>query len=245
MKIALCDDQKVVAERLYMLLNKFFAGGDKDGKNKQENYEFLFFEKPSLLYEYMQKNIVDLIFMDLEFLDKTEDGILWTKKIKKSFPKAVVIILTAYDQRYKEGFEARAFRFMTKPIEEKELFYYLQSSMEELELGQNITLLRRGIPYTVFIRDICYLSAQSGGSELWTRKDMFFCEESLLQWEEKLPDSVFFRCHSKYLVNLAHVMKFEQQVLILDNGEKIPVSRRKWKAFQLAYMKFDTEVYNI
>ncbi len=245
MKIVLCDDQKVVAENLYTLLNKFFKRGDKNTKEIQDTYEFLFFEKPSLLYEYMQKNTVDLIFMDLEFLDKTEDGILWTKRIKKSFPKTVVIILTAYDERYKEGFEARAFRFMTKPIEEKELFRYLQNSMEELELGQSIKLLRRGIPHTVFIRDICYLSAQSGGSELWTVKDMFMCEESLLQWEEKLPDTVFFRCHSKYLVNLAHVMSFEQQVLLLDNGEKIPVSRRKWKAFQFAYMKFDTEVYNI
>lgn len=233
MKIVLCDDHPMIASELGQLIKKF------DEKNQLQN-EFLYFSKPSLLFEYMEANVVDLIFMDLEFHDSSEDGILWLKKIKKSFPRTVVIILTAFENRYKEGFEARVFRFMTKPIDENELFEYLQVSMEELQLTESISLTRRGIPHQIFIRDICYFSAQSGGSELWTRSDMYLCEESLLQWEQQLPSTIFFRCHSKYLVNLTHVVTFEHHILTLANGEKIPVSRRKWKAFQLAYMRFDT-----
>ena len=238
MKIVLCDDQKLVAEELEGFLKKF-------DEKMQQNNEFAYFSKPSSLFEYMQKETVDIIFMDLEFHNDSEDGILWLKKIKKQFPRTVVIILTAYENRYKEGYEARAFRFMTKPIEEKELFDYLQVGMEELQLTESISITRRGIPHHILIRDICYLSAQSGGSELWTSTDMYLCEESLLQWEQRLPMSVFFRCHSKYLVNLAHVTQFENQVLTLVDGEKIPVSRRRWKAFQLAYMKFDTKDYKM
>ncbi len=238
MRIVLCDDNKIIAEELGLLLKNF------DEENRQKN-EFMYFSKPSDLFKYMQNEKVDIIFMDLEFCDEAEDGILWLKKIKKQFSHIVVIILTAYEKRYKEGYEARAFRFMTKPIEEKELFEYLYVSMEELQLTESIQLMRRGIPYNILISDICYLSAQSGGSELWTNTDMFCCEESLLQWEQRLPDTIFFRCHSKYLVNLAHVTKFENQVLTLADGEKIPVSRRRWKAFQLAYMKFDTKDYKL
>ncbi len=238
MKIVLCDDQKIVSEELSALLKKFSF-------ENQIQHDFCYFPKPSALFEYMQKEPVDLIFMDLEFSDTTEDGITWLKKIKKLFPKTVVIILTAYENRYKEGFEARAFRFMTKPIEEKELFEYLHVSMEELQLTENISLVRRGITHTILVRDILYFSAQFGGSELWTNEDMYFCDESLLHWEEHLPSAIFFRCHSKYLVNLTHITKFEDQILTLVNGEKIPVSRRRWKAFQMAYMKFDTKDYKI
>ncbi len=238
MKIVLCDDQKIVSEELGGLIQKF-------AEKNQLQIEFSYFPKPSVLFQYMQQNTVDLIFMDLEFCNESEDGITWLKKIKKYFPRTVVIILTAYENRYKEGYEARAFRFMTKPIEEQELFDYLYVSVEELQITQSISLIRRGIPHNILVRDICYLSAQSGGSELWTRTDMYCCEESLLQWEQRLPMTIFFRCHSKYLVNLSHVTKFENQVLTLVNGEKIPVSRRKWKAFQLAYMKFDTRDYKI
>ena len=234
MRIVLCDDQKTTFYELQPLIEKF-------SQKHPAKTDFLYFSKPSLLFSHLQNEPIDLLFMDLEFCDAKEDGILWLKKIKQQFPGVIVIILTAYEKRYKEGFEARAFRFMTKPIEEQELFNYLEVSMEELELTKSITLTRRGIPHTIFIRDICYLSAQSGGSELWTKNSMYYCEESLLQWEQQLPCTAFFRCHSKYLVNLAYVTSFDHHVLTLINGEKLPVSRRKWKAFQLAYMQFDTK----
>lgn len=238
MKIALCDDHEAVFEQLSQLIRKF------DDQNQMKN-DFLYFSKPSLLFQYMQQETPDLIFMDLDFCDTAEDGILWSKKIKQHFPRTILIILTAYENRYKEGYEARAFRFMTKPIEEKELFAYLTISLEELDLTKSISLTRRGIPHKILLRDICYFCAQSGGSELWTKADMYCCEESLLEWERRLPMTLFFRCHSKYLVNLAHVTGFKSQCLTLSNGRRIPISRRKWKAFQLAYMKFDTIDYEL
>lgn len=235
MKIALCDDQRNVLVELQEWIEKYC-------EKNQLQAEFLPFSKPSELFQYMNKERVDLIFLDLEFEDEEEDGIRWAKKIKTQYPNSIIIILTAYENRYKEGFEARAFRFMTKPIVEKELFEYLKVSMEELQLTEHIKLMRRGIEYNIMLRDVLYFTAQAGGSELWTRKDIFYCDESLLQWESKLPSNMFFRCHSKYLVNLSHVIHYENHVLTLINGEKIPVSRRRWKAFQMAYMKFDTGV---
>lgn len=234
MKIVLCDDQKGVSEELEPFIEEF-------ANLIQQKFEFLYFSKPSTLFEYMHEEPVDLIFMDLEFFNASEDGIIWLKKIKEYFPRTLVIILTAYENRYKEGYEVRALRFMTKPIDKQELFDYLQASMEELCAVKSITIMKRGIPHDILIRDICYISAQSGGSEIWTNTDMYFCEESLLQWEQRLPMTIFFRCHSKYLVNLSRVERFENHVLTLFDGEKIPISRRKWKAFQLAYMKFDTK----
>lgn len=238
MRIALCDDQESISEQLSMLIMKF------NMENQYQN-ELSSFSTPSRLYDYMNMSQVDLIFMDLEFCNTSEDGIEWSKKILKKFPHTMIIILTAYTERYKEGYVARAFRFMTKPVQERELFENLYACMEELQLTQSVSLSRRGISQNILIRDICYLSAQSGGSEVWTRTDMYYCEESLLQWEQRLPSAVFFRCHNKYMVNLTHVTGFEHQVLTLINGEKIPVSRRKWKAFQIAYMKCDTQNYRL
>lgn len=238
MRIALCDDQRKVCVELNELLQRY-----NDEKNIQN--KFMYFEKPSELYEYMLENVVDIIFMELDFGDEAEDGILWLKKIHKHFPHTISIILTNDTKRYKEGYEARVFRFMTKPIEEKELYAYLDASLEELQLTQSISLTRRGITYPILVQDVFYLSAHFGGSELWTKSDAFLCEESLLQWENRLPVDMFFRCHSKYVVNLAHITGFDKQMLTLENGEKIPISRRRWKAFQLAYMKFDTKDYRL
>lgn len=238
MRIAICDDEKIVSKELSVLIKKF-------NRENQLVNDLVCFSRPSNLYDYMQESPVGIVFMDLEFSNSLEDGIEWSKMIRKKFPQTIVIILTAYERRYKEGFEARVFRFMTKPIIEKELFDNLKVSMAELQLTEMISLVRRGIHQNIRVKDIYYLSAQAGGSELWTNSDMFYCEESLLQWEQKLPSDIFFRCHHKYLVNLTHVTGFDHQVLTLVNGEKIPVSRRKWKAFQIAYMKYDTRDYRL
>lgn len=232
MRIAFCDDQKVIIEKLEELVRKF---------NVQNQFQddLFSFSSPLELYSYMQTEKIDLIFMDLEFTDISEDGIEWSKKILKQFPHTIIIILTAHESRYKDGYVARAFRFMTKPIEEKELFENLYACRQELQLTQTISLSRRGIVHEIPLEDILYFSAQSGGTELWTCSDMFCCEESLLQWEMQLPENIFFRCHKKYLINLTHVEEFNNNFCTLRNGEKIPVSRRKWKAFQIAYMKCD------
>lgn len=233
MRIAICDDIENTINEVKELIEKYSM--EKDFVS-----EILCFSKPSQLYAYMEHESVDMVFMDLEFHKKEEDGIFWSSKIKKKYPGIIIIILTSYEQRFKEGFVVKAFRFMTKPVDKQELFDNLDAGMEELSYAKSISLMRRGICHTIQIRDICYLAAQSGGSELWSRMDTFYCEESLLQWEQKLPEGLFFRCHHKYLVNLMNVTRVEPQKLILVNGEHIPVSRRRWKAFQIAYMKWDT-----
>lgn len=232
MRIAFCDDNKNLITELDKLVKQY---------NKQNHFQddFFYFSTPSKLYSFLQTEKIDLIFMDLEFNDISEDGIEWSKKISRQFPKTIIIILTAYENRYKDGYVARAFRFMTKPIEEKELFDNLYACRQELLLTQSISLFRRGVPYDIAIQDILYISAQSGGSELWTSSNIFYCDESLVFWEEKLSFYIFFRCHKKYLVNLSNVTEFKNQFCTLINGEKIPISRRKWKDFQIAYMKCD------
>lgn len=232
MRIAFCDDQKTIIEELDQLVRKF-------NYQNQLKDNLISFSTPLALYSYMQTEKVDLIFMDLEFQNTSEDGIEWSKKILKQFPKTIIIILTAYESRYKDGYVARVFRFMTKPIEEKELFENLRACRQELQLTRTISLSKRGIVHEISLEDILYFSAQSGGTELWTCSDMFCCEESLLQWEMQLPENIFFRCHKKYLVNLTHIKEFNNDYCILINGEKLPISRRKWKGFQIAYMKCD------
>lgn len=229
MKIAICDDHSIVSDELSKMI-----------KTYNDAFEVSCFERPSTLYENMKKEKPNVLFMDLNFFDYEEDGIDWLKKINKEFNDILVIILTAYEERFKEGYEVRAFRFMTKPIEKKELYDYLQACEDELDFTTTIEIKRRGTEYSIPISDICYIAAQCGGSEMWTKNDMFPSEESLLRWEEKLPEKLFFRCHNKYLINFLYIESYDKQNLLLINGEKIPVARRRFTEFQKKYMSFDT-----
>ena len=231
-QIAICDDKKITTANLEELLESYM-------EEKELETKIDFFLSPSELYHYMSENHVDIVFMDLEFGAEQEDGILWSTKIHQDFPNTLVIILTAYANRYKEGFVAKVFRFMTKPFEKEELYENLQACLEELNLYQMIRIVRHGSTKTIPMKHILYFAAHAGGSEIKTIDTSYFCEESLLQWEEKISSCIFFRCNKKYLVNLNSVEQIKDHTIYLNNGEKLPVSRRKWSLLKTTYMKFD------
>lgn len=177
--------------------------------------------------------------MDLEFSQKEEDGILWSKKIHDYFPNVLVLILTAYHTRYKEGYIARAYRFMTKPLIAQEFKENMDDCLEELLSLKTVDIVRQNVTYRIQLKDILYFEAYAGGVAIYTKTNTFYCDESLIYWENELPTSLFFRCHKKYLISLSHVEKLENHFVLLDNKEKLPISRRKWTAFQKCFIKFN------
>ena len=232
-QICICDDKKNTIKDLEKQLWVY-------AQEKSLDINVVYFSTPSTLYTYMkQNNPVNIIFMDLEFGVQSEDGILWSTRIHNEFPQTLVMILTAYEQRYKEGFIARAFRFMTKPFEYEELCKNMDACLEELKLYKIILVSSRGNTQKIPINEILYFIAQPGGSEIKTIQATHYCDDSLKQWELKTSSSIFFRCHKKYLVNLNAITKIKNHSLLLFNGEEIPVSRRKWTALKTAYVRFD------
>ena len=128
---------------------------------------------------------------------------------------------------------------MTKPFSKDELYDNMNACLEELNLYKGVILTRHGKSQNIPTQDILYFAAQAGGSELKTFCSSYFCDESLLQWEEKISPNIFFRCHKKYLVNLNSVESIKNHTILLANGEKLPVSRRKWTLLKYAFIKFD------
>lgn len=232
-QICICDDKKNTIKDLEKQLWVY-------AQEKSLDINVVYFSSPSTLYTYMQQNNpVNIIFMDLEFGVQSEDGILWSTRIHKEFPQTLVMILTAYEQRYKEGFIARAFRFMTKPFEYEELCKNMDACLEELKFYKIILVSSRGNTQKIPINEILYFIAQPGGSEIKTIQSTHYCDESLKQWELKISSTLFFRCHKKYLVNLNAITKIKNHSVLLSNGEELPVSRRKWTLLKTAYVRFD------
>lgn len=48
----------------------------------------------------------------------------------------------------------------------------------------------------------------------------------------------FFRCHRSYIVNLRHVQYYNKNEIRLDNEDRIPLSKRRYKSFGLAFMHY-------
>ena len=46
----------------------------------------------------------------------------------------------------------------------------------------------------------------------------------------------FYRCHRGYLVNMAHIARYDSDSIFLSSGEKVYLTRKKHNEFVKAYM---------
>ena len=82
------------------------------------------------------------------------------------------------------------------------------------------------------------MEAEGHRCTLRTRDDRFALKESIGGIERRLAVYPFIiKCHRSYLVNLEHVAAVRKEDLILDNREKVPLSRNMRKPANEAFIR--------
>ena len=210
---------------------------------------------------------IDLIFLDIAM--PGEDGFELIPDVQKS--KAHVIFTTAYDQYALKAIKANALDYLLKPIDIDELKVAVDKAVKLISLNKNgngrnenmqnlaVNLAERneirkislpnGQGYSlVNIDDIIHIEADSNYSVFYlANKDKITVSKVLKEYEEILPDNQFIRIHKSSIVNLNYVKEYNSKnglEVILKNGEKIAVSRRRASDFAekiKSYTRFDSD----
>ncbi len=84
---------------------------------------------------------------------------------------------------------------------------------------------------------ILYLEVINRKIYLHKKEESFPFYGKLDELEPALPDT-FFRCHRSYIVNFDHVQHYKKEEIWLDNEHAVPLSRRRYQAFGLAFMYY-------
>jgi DNA-binding LytR/AlgR family response regulator len=227
MRVAVCDDEKIIRNITVRLLQEY-------SKLVSIDLEILTFSSGEELLRYDKE--LQIVLMDIEM--EGIDGIQTTEKMYHKSPNTIVILLTSHIKRFKDGYKVHAFRFMTKPISKEEFKEYMNDAIAEVLGNKVINLRKDGIDLKLNVKSILYISAQLGYTEIWTAKDTYRSENSLVMWEEQLDPKLFFRCHKKYLVNISQIEDLTMNI-VLKSGEIIEVSRRKYPELREIFMNFN------
>lgn len=80
-----------------------------------------------------------------------------------------------------------------------------------------------------------YIDVSDHRLSIHTMEKRYSLRMPLEKLKERLPqDGRFFQCHRGILVNLDRVSSLEKEVVILKNGDVLPVSRRNYHSFVTA-----------
>ena len=198
----------------------------------------------------IEKHHPQLIFLDIEMPKMNGFEMLNAIKEKNFY----IIFTTAYDQYAIKAIRYAAFDYLLKPIDIGELKMAIESviSKENNQTKKQVELLQQNILHPkkqlnklamptldglLFfdINEIVHLEAHSNYTNIYfedRRKVM--ASKTLKDFEELLPESIFFRVHHSYLINLDHIKKYikgDGGQIEMDNGCYVDVSRRKKEEF--------------
>lgn len=186
-----------------------------------------------------KKSLPQVIFTDIEMPDY--DGITLGKEIQKLLPDCYLIFTTAFVEYAVKGYEARAYRYLLKPITLEKIEETLKEIQRELDNKKKLVVKNQEGKRVIAVEDILYLSAEDKYTILYTKQGQFMDRTSLNQFEELLAKYGFFRTHRKYLVNTAYHQSFNKGMVELVTGDALPLSRRKESEYKARLLYIDDE----
>ncbi|MDF2532189.1 MAG: response regulator transcription factor [Clostridia bacterium] len=183
--------------------------------------------------EYVQKNTVDVIFLDINM--PKLNGLALSRVINTLNTKPILVFISAYSEYAIEAFEVAAFDYILKPYSENRIVDTLKrlESCTAAKCSNNkITLLKNNKLFVVNIHDICYCEANEHEVFIYTKDDQYKISSSISDFYKKLPQRSFFRCHRSYIVNIDKIIEiipwFNNTYMLKLQGltSEIPVSRQ-------------------
>ena len=186
-------------------------------------------------HETLRKQKPDFLFLDIKMPGSTGFDLF------PSIDSAVtdIIFTTAHDEFALKAFQHQAAGYLMKPVSTIELKSLLQKLINKRGLSaadnQDLILEEKGGMLKIPLHQIMYIYSEGSISVIKKSDGTQRTVNALLkELEAKLAQSGFFRVHNQYLVNLSkvtEVIKARNAELVLDNAQKLPVSRAKKMAF--------------
>lgn len=178
----------------------------------------------------------DILLMDIRLGD--QDGIQMVKRLAPETSGVQVIYVTGYVEFCTRVYETAHVSFLTKPVQQGELFAALDRAVAALERDRSAGILvqSRSAAHYLPLVHIRYL--ESVGRKLRVVADQGVYENygRLRDIEARL-DRRFFHCHKSFIVNLDRAVSVDLRGFCLDSGERVPISARKRAEAREAFLR--------
>ena len=173
----------------------------------------------------------DLIFLDIlmEGMDVMETA----RRCRELAFETRLVFLSSSRRYVFDAWDVEAFSYLVKPVEKEKLKNVLRRAAgKERRLPRDYILISRERQKSkVFLDSVRYFEIRGRQIDIHDRQGIVTFYEKIGVLEKQLAGKGFFRCHKSYLLNLKYVESYNRQEAILDNGERIPIARRRYETF--------------
>ena len=167
----------------------------------------------------------DVVFLDI--LMEGISGIEVARKIRETDSECLLIFISSSKEYALQGFEVRAFDYLLKPLSEERFQKTMDLCQNELakhiryiEVKESRTLVKiplNEIIYTDYYNHYIQIHTAARLIRSYQQFDVF--SPLLLCYPQ------FLCCYRNCIVNMDHVDSVDKHDFVMENGERVPITR--------------------
>lgn len=180
-------------------------------------------------FDYLSKNKVDLIFLDLNM--PVLKGFEFLKTLQNP-PK--VIVTTAYNEFALEGYEHNISDYLLKPFRFERFLKAVNKAIgsvdqkvvtnEKSEASNRIFVQSNKKHIQLETENILYIEATGNYIKIVTTTETITIREKFSTFLEQLPQNDFVQVHKSFAVAPKHINNVEGNIISISN-DKIPIGK--------------------
>ncbi|MDE5570414.1 MAG: LytTR family DNA-binding domain-containing protein [Ruminococcus sp.] len=235
MRIAIVEDVPQEAVRLKTILKNL-------SEDWRTSFDISIFSSGEEFINIFDKDDFDIIFMDIYMNGMT--GVETAKFLRKQDKHCILIFLTSSSEHMPDAFSCHAFEYIQKPFTTERIVQIMTEALEILpDKAQYMEIIINRQTVRVFLDEIVsavtdahYLDITlSGGEKLHCRMTM----PEFLKQTGAAPR--FIPVNKGITVNAEHILEFENNCCIMENGSKFPVRVRESAIVEQMVMDYNFE----
>jgi len=180
------------------------------------------FEDPFSAQTFLDKNTVDLMFLDINL-----PGMSGISFLRTLINPPLVIITTAYPQYAVDGFDLEVVDFLLKPFSFERFYKSVNKAKQQLipksgkELSRKITVKADKRIYQIDLDELLYVEACGDYTTVCSTDKKLITHETLKSWEEKLKGYSFQKIHRSIIINLQKIDHIEGNMAIIGKHKLV------------------------
>lgn len=214
MKCVIIEDLKVAADYLVRCC-------EKSGRLEVKGH----FPDVKSALDYLDQNIADLLFLDVEMPGATGFELLDNLAYK---PK--VILTTSKEEYAYNAYQYHVADFLKKPFTYNRFIEALDKVSDDREksettaAGNHIFIKSDGKLVRLNYEDILFIESMGDYVKFVTRDKKYVTYNTIKNLEERVNKTYFMKVHRSYIINLMKIDDIRENDLFI-NGIEIPISK--------------------
>lgn len=235
MNIFICDDDNLICNQIKSLCEKYYI----EHKINQPDI-YTFHSGEDMLASSIRP---DIVYLDIQMSGM--DGITVGNTLLKSYPAAIIIIVTSFPEYLDDAMRFHVFRYISKPLEEKRFMRNFEDAISEYNsIGGRIIIKCQGASYTISVKDVIMaeVNPHCRNVTIYTTSNKYTTTQTLAVIKSMLPSGSFYQCHRCYIVNMNYILSYTTNKIYLENNLCADIAMRKFNTFYQNYSAYLTTI---